>query len=83
MKATANSHSKWLFKTWPVYEEDCVFGYMNGNKEKLILNEATQNIDIAKSLENVRDHLKNPFEWLYYWVRGEIYDLKAFRTAIE
>jgi len=56
---------------------------MNGVKEKLILNEATQNIDIAKSLENVRDHLKNPFEWLYYWVRGEIYDLKAFRTAIE
>ena len=39
-KSTSNSHFAWLFKTWPVYEEDCVFGYVRGNKEKLIMNEA-------------------------------------------
>jgi hypothetical protein len=25
----------------------------------------------------------NPFDWLYYWCKGEIYDLKSLVTAID
>lgn len=34
-------------------------------------------------MDNVRDNLKNPYEWMYLWVRGEIYDLKALKFAVE
>ena len=35
------------------------------------------------AMNNVKDNLKNPFEWVYLWVRGEIYDLKALKFAVE
>jgi|LauGreDrversion4_2_1035121.scaffolds.fasta_scaffold1427518_2 hypothetical protein len=56
---------------------------MRGNKEKLILNEACNNPDMQEALLNVKDNLKNPYEWVYLWVRGEIYDLKALKFAVE
>jgi hypothetical protein len=37
-KVAANSDFAWLFKTWPVYEEDCVLAFVDGKKEKLILS---------------------------------------------
>lgn len=82
-KSNSNSDFGVLFKTWPVYEEDCVFNYMAGNKEKLILNEAGNNPEMKESIENVTENLKNPWEWMYWWVRGEIYDLKALKFAVE
>lgn len=29
------------------------------------------------------DNLKNPFEEVYHWIKGETYDLKALAEAIE
>lgn len=33
-------------------------------------------------MENLRDNLSNPFDWMYYWCKGEIYDIKALVQAI-
>jgi hypothetical protein len=38
---------------------------------------------MQEALINVKENLKNPYEWMYLWVRGEIYDLKALKFAVE
>jgi len=34
-------------------------------------------------MEELKLNVKNPVEWMYWWCRGEIYDIKALRFAIE
>ncbi len=56
---------------------------MEGKTEKLIMNEATNNPADQEYIKKVREYLKNPYDWLYYWVRGEIHDIKALKAAID
>ncbi len=56
---------------------------MEGKTERLILNEACNNPVDAEYIRKVREYLKNPYEWLYYWIRGEIHDIKALKAAID
>ena len=32
-------------------------------------------------MDNMRENSKNPFDQMYYWCKGEIYDLKSMRDA--
>lgn len=33
-------------------------------------------------MNHMIDNLKNPFEDMYHWCKGEIYDLQALQTAL-
>lgn len=33
-------------------------------------------------MEAMIDNLKNPFEDMYYWCKGEIYDLQALQDSV-
>jgi len=33
-------------------------------------------------MEHMVDNQKNPFDEMYHWIKGEIYDIKAIQAAI-
>jgi hypothetical protein len=33
-------------------------------------------------MDHLVENLKNPFEEMYYWCKGEIYDLQALMEAV-
>ena len=79
----SNGLFKDLFKVIPVYEEDNMMCYSGGNVEKNVFGVAAKDETTAKHMDELRNNLKNPVEWMYWWCRGEIYDIKAIQAAIE
>ena len=79
----SNGLFKELFKVIPVYEEDNMMCYSGNNKEKNVFGVASQDEATAKHMDDLRTNLKNPVEWMYWWCRGEVYDIKAIQAAIE
>ena len=41
-----------------------------------------ENKRIKEQLDHMMEVLKNPFEEMYHWCKGEIYDLQGMETAI-
>lgn len=57
------------------YEEINMMQYCEKNAKKLVIIE-TDNKDVIKDqITHMIDNLKNPFEDMYHWCKGEIYDL--------
>jgi hypothetical protein len=83
LRDTSNADFNTLFKVMPIYEEDNMMCYTGGKVEKLVFTESAKNEDTLKRMDDLRTNLKNPVEWMYWWCRGEIYDIKALRFAIE
>ena len=79
----SNGLFKELFKVIPVYEEDNMMCYSGGNTEKNVFGVAAKDEGTAKHMDDLRTNLKNPVEWMYWWCRGEVYDIKAIQAAIE
>ena len=57
--------------------------YSGGNKEKNVFGLASKDEVTSKHMDDLKNNLKNPVEWMYWWCRGEIYDVKAIQAAIE
>ena len=57
--------------------------YMSSENE-LIFEKVKKDPETLALIESLKDNssLKNPIDWLYFWVKGEIYDLKALSEAI-
>ena len=81
-KAAAIGHYKQLFKLLEGYEEENLLCYQNGLTEELVMTEAKKRQSVIDTMDNIKDNLNNPFEWMYYWCKGEIYDLKALVEAV-
>ena len=79
----SNGLFKELFKVVPVYEEDNMMCYSGGNTAKNVFGEAAKDETTAKYMTDLKSNMKNPVEWMYWWCRGEIYDIKAIQQAIE
>jgi len=65
------------------YEDTNLMCYEANMPEKMILEVAAKNPETQAALKTVRDTLWNPFDWIFYWCKGEIYDLKALMGAVE
>ena len=79
----SNGLFKELFKVIPVYEEDNMMCYSGGNAEKNVFGVAAKEEETSKHMDDLKNNLKNPVEWMYWWCRGEVYDIKAIQAAIE
>ena len=63
------------------YEEKNLAYYIDQNMSKLVIN----NSDSGNLIEQMRhtiENLRNPFTDLYHWIKGEMYDLDAFKAAL-
>jgi hypothetical protein len=82
-RESSNGVFKDLLKVIPIYEEDNMTCYTGGKLEKLVFTEAAKNEQTAKLMDDLKLNVNNPVEWMYWWCRGEIYDIKALKFAIE
>lgn len=49
--------------------------YVEGNQKKLVIADPENKDVIKDQMTHMIDNLKNPFNDLYHWCKGEIYDL--------
>jgi PX domain len=81
IKTQGIMHYKQLFKILEAYEGENVLCYEEGVSDKRVLTEAKKSDATLSAMEGVKNNLQNPFEWMYYWCKGEIYDLKSLVAA--
>jgi len=51
--------------------------YTDYKKDRLALLDENMQLEIEDKVRNMFLNLANPFEELYHWCKGEIYDLQA------
>lgn len=74
-----NAFAKLLDK----YEECNLSNYTEGKANKMVLNGENGQRDLLDQMVHMAQNLKNPFEDMYHWCKGEIYDLQGIQTACE
>ena len=57
------------------YEDLNLRAYVDGEEENLVFNNPSASTPIKEQMDHMVDNLKNPFEEMYHWCKGEIYDL--------
>jgi hypothetical protein len=82
LKQSGLVSNKQLFKLIENYEMENALCYENGMEERLVFNSAKGKPETAACLESIKETLVNPMDTLYYWIKGEIYDVKALITSI-
>ena len=65
------------------YEDTNLICYEANMPEKMIFEVAGKRPEVEAAIKNVKNNLWNPFDWIFYWCKGEIYDLKALMAAVE
>jgi len=63
------------------YEDLNMVQYAELDVYQLVLNHPN-NTDLKESMLHTIENLRNPFTDLYHWVKGEMYDLGAFQSAL-
>ena len=64
------------------YEDLNLKSYQDGDEDTYVFNNPHSPNQIKDQMEHMVDNQKNPFEDLYYWCKGEIYDLQALQEAV-
>lgn len=82
-KGQALQGNKRLLKFAQEYEDLNLSCYETGLTERLPFEKAKDKPAVAKATAAFKDNMWNPFDWLYYWCKGEIYDLKSLVGAID
>lgn len=75
--------NKLFLKFTQEYEDVNLMCYEANMQEKMVFESAKTKPAIIKAMDQVKDNLWNPFDWMYYWCKGEIYDLKALVASVE
>lgn len=83
VKGLSLQSQKQFLKFTQEYEDTNLMCYEANMPERMIFELAAKKPDIVAAFKNVRDNLWNPFDWIFYWCKGEIYDLKALVFAVE
>ena len=65
--------------------EERNFAYMSESPEmqtvkKMILGGS--NNEMVKQFSEATDHLRNPFQIIFYWIKSQVSDIKAMREAL-
>ena len=82
VKVSNISSNKILLGLITKYEELNLKNYNEGDEDAYVFNNPHAPSPIKDQLEHMADNLKNPFEDMYYWCKGEIYDLQALQQAV-
>eukprot|EP00349_Pseudokeronopsis_sp_Brazil_P010769 CAMPEP_0202977490 /NCGR_PEP_ID=MMETSP1396-20130829/84278_1 /ASSEMBLY_ACC=CAM_ASM_000872 /TAXON_ID= /ORGANISM="Pseudokeronopsis sp., Strain Brazil" /LENGTH=287 /DNA_ID=CAMNT_0049716239 /DNA_START=131 /DNA_END=995 /DNA_ORIENTATION=+ len=80
-KRISITHCKSFLNLVDKYEEVNMRTYVDNNDARLVLWKE-QNRHIKEKIDNVVDNLKNPFDEMYNWCKGELYDLHALADAV-
>lgn len=81
-KSQVISNSKVLQGLLDKYEDLNMNCYTEGVTEKLVLNNP-DNKQLKDQMEHMIENQKNPFDEMYHWCKGEIYDIKAMIGACQ
>lgn len=57
------------------YEELNLKAYVDNDEDKLVYLGTNGTQTLKEQMETVVDNMRNPFEDMYYWLKGEIYDI--------
>jgi len=82
IKASHIGNYKILYGVLDKYEELNMMTYSDRNQSKLVITEPESKEIIKDQMSHMIDNLKNPFEDMYHWCKGEIYDLQALSVAL-
>jgi hypothetical protein len=63
------------------YEELNMRTYVDNNQSKLVFWKEG-NKELKSQMDHLVDNLKNPFDEMYNWCKGELYDLHALEDAV-
>ena len=81
-KAQSILHQRSLVALLDKYEDLNMNCYTENAPDRLVLNNP-DNKQLKESMEHMVENQKNPFDEMYHWCKGEIYDIKAILFAIE
>jgi hypothetical protein len=81
IKTTAIANNKVLVNLLDKYEELNMNNYSEGKSDNLVLGDAS-NRELKDQMDHLIENMKNPFEEMYHWCKGEIYDLQAMVEAV-
>lgn len=83
IKDSQISNYKVLYGVLDKYEDLNMMTYSDKNPRKLVINEPETKEVIKDQMAHMIENLKNPFDDMYHWCKGEIYDLQALQTALQ
>ena len=81
VKNQSITHNKVFFHLVDKYEELNLTQYLDGNLDKIVFLDP-KNKELKDQMDHMVDNLKNPFDEMYHWCKGEIYDLQSLCDAI-
>ncbi|CDW87092.1 px domain containing protein [Stylonychia lemnae] len=82
IKESQIGNYKILYGVLDKYEELNMMSYLDRNASKLVITEPESKEIIKDQMSHMIDNLKNPYEDMYHWCKGEIYDLQALQVAL-
>lgn len=80
-KTQAIAHYKVFLHLVDKYEELNMNTYIEGNLDKVVFSDP-KNKETKDQMDHMVENLKNPFDEMYHWCKGEIYDLQALMSAV-
>lgn len=80
-KTQSISNGRILLALFDKYEDLNMNCYTENSVDKMILNNPDSK-QLKDQMEHMVDNQKNPFEEMYHWCKGEIYDIKAIMAAV-
>ena len=80
-KRISIQHTKAYLHLIDKYEELNMKTYVDQNQSRLVFWKES-NKELKVQMEHLVDNLKNPFDEMYNWCKGELYDLGALEDAI-
>ncbi len=81
-KRISITHSKAFMHLIDKYEELNMRTYVDNNQARLVFWKES-NKDLKSQMDHLVDNLKNPFDEMYIWCKGELYDLQALQDAVD
>jgi hypothetical protein len=81
-KRISITHSKAFMHLIDKYEELNMRCYVDNNYNRLVFWKES-NKELKVQMDHLVDNLKNPFDEMYNWCKGELYDLSALDDAVK
>lgn len=81
VKTQGIANNRVLMGLFDKYEDLNLNCYTENSVDKMVLNNPDQKA-LKEQMEHMVDNQKNPFEEMYHWCKGEIYDIKAIMAAV-
>ena len=66
---------KALYTILDKYEELNLNTYMDGNENKLVIGSPENKEVLKDQMQHMAENLKNPYDEMYHWIKGEMYDI--------